>query len=179
MDYYAIARAAIRAGKFEVDPERGLITGPSGRVLACTTSSGYATMRVTGEDGITGMVYQHRVIWEYVHGPIGKGLQIDHKNEVKHDNRIVNLEPVTNSENHLRARSGGSKRGKLTLDQVREIKHLVRTGTSQAEVAKRFEVTPTHISMIMTGRRHASVEPSQGRVIRIPARRESTRREAA
>lgn len=36
----------------------------------------------------------HRVIWIYHHGEIDGGMQIDHINQVKHDNRIENLRLV-------------------------------------------------------------------------------------
>lgn len=46
----------------------------------------------------TSMLY-HRIVWELVFGPIPKGLQIDHINGNKIDNRIENLRLVTNREN--------------------------------------------------------------------------------
>jgi hypothetical protein len=43
--------------------------------------------------------YAHRLIYEHVHGPIPTGMQIDHINEIKTDNRIANLRLVTQSQN--------------------------------------------------------------------------------
>ena len=42
---------------------------------------------------------EHRVIWEMLNGKIPKGLQIDHINRIKDDNRIENLRLVTGSVN--------------------------------------------------------------------------------
>ena len=41
----------------------------------------------------------HRLVWEAFNGPISNGLYINHKNRIKNDNRLVNLEVVTPREN--------------------------------------------------------------------------------
>ncbi len=41
----------------------------------------------------------HRLIWMAANGPIPTELQINHKNGVKTDNRLINLEIVTCQEN--------------------------------------------------------------------------------
>lgn len=49
----------------------------------------------------------HRVIWAHVNGPIPDGMQIDHINGVRSDNRVSNLRMVTsriNSQNQRRPR---------------------------------------------------------------------------
>ncbi|QGH77238.1 homing endonuclease [Escherichia phage BEK1-1] len=40
------------------------------------------------------MTFAHRVIWEMHNGEVPKGMEIDHINGVKHDNRIENLRCV-------------------------------------------------------------------------------------
>lgn len=44
-------------------------------------------------------VRAHRLIWEMHNGPIPNGMQIDHINHIRHDNRIENLRLVSNQEN--------------------------------------------------------------------------------
>ncbi|QHJ79568.1 MAG: HNH nuclease [Caudoviricetes sp.] len=44
-------------------------------------------------------IMEHRVIWEMHNGPIPDGMQIDHINHVRDDNRIENLRLVTGKDN--------------------------------------------------------------------------------
>jgi hypothetical protein len=45
--------------------------------------------------------YSHRVVWETFVGPIPIGLEVNHKNGIRDDNRIENIELLTHSENIL------------------------------------------------------------------------------
>lgn len=49
---------------------------------------------------IYGKTYrEHRLVWMYHNGDIPEGLEIDHENHIKSDNRIENLRIATHSEN--------------------------------------------------------------------------------
>ena len=80
--------------------------------------------------------FAHRLIWQSFVGPIPDGLVINHKNGVKNDNNLSNLEVVTISENGRHAYrvlgiapqinpNYGEKNGfsKLSSDIVRDIRH--------------------------------------------------------
>ena len=65
-------------------------------------SSGYLSVQVRGR------LYQvHRVVMLMCYGFYGEGLEVDHINHVRNDNRLVNLRFVTRSEN-MRNRSVSS-----------------------------------------------------------------------
>lgn len=49
-------------------------------------------------------IRHHQIIWISVYGEIPKGLEIDHKNEDKLDNRISNLQLFTRSQQMKKAR---------------------------------------------------------------------------
>ena len=66
-------------------------------------SSGYLSVRVHGR------LYQvHRVVMLMCYGFYGEGLEVDHINHVKNDNRLVNLRFVTHGGN-MRNQSVSSK----------------------------------------------------------------------
>lgn len=89
------------------------------------------------------------------------GYQINHKDGVKTNNHLSNLEYVTPSQNTKHAYATGlmpSQQGehnpgaKLTESDVIEIKRRLVNGELQKDIARLFGVTPTNITMINTGR---------------------------
>ena len=74
------------------------------KVVNTLNSYGYVVVNVQGK-----LKMVHRVIWEHVHGPIPYGLQIDHINGVRTDNKIANLRLVTNAENQQNKHKALSK----------------------------------------------------------------------
>lgn len=53
-----------------------------------TTSKGYIRFSA----GANRHKLEHRVLWEEKHGPIPKGFDVHHKNEIRNDNRDENFE---------------------------------------------------------------------------------------
>jgi hypothetical protein len=117
--------------------EEGLVIGMRGRPLS-KRIRGYV-MAVVKRD--TTYVPVHRLIWESVHGAIPPGLEINHINGLKHDNRIANLELVTPSENTrhayrigLRTATGEQNgRAQLSEEQVRMIRSSPLTNRELSE----------------------------------------------
>ncbi len=85
---------AIKKG-YVYNPETGQIFGVSGKELISTHCKGYRLINLTF--GKTYVLLAHQFAWYWVHKEILE--RIDHINEIKHDNRIVNLRPLTNQEN--------------------------------------------------------------------------------
>ena len=61
-------------------------------------TNGYIYLYVLGslkEFGTPIYKLEHRIVWEKAYGPIPDGMHIHHKNGVRDDNRLENLECVT------------------------------------------------------------------------------------
>lgn len=54
---------------------------------------------ILSKNGIYTHFYVHRLVWEAFNGPIPEGLVVNHKSEIKSDNRLENLEICTQREN--------------------------------------------------------------------------------
>ena len=104
-DLYDIAAKNVQNGTWTVDATAGrVISGRLHRPIGAKHPNlGYVLLTVVrgpfGTPGRTATVMAHRVIWEAVHGPIPEGLEINHMNARKDDNRIENLELVTRQGN--------------------------------------------------------------------------------
>jgi hypothetical protein len=122
-------------------------------------------------NGTAKRVAAHRLIWASFNGPIPEGLQINHRNGKKNDNRLANMELLTPSENTAHGfrvlgrkspnnPSPGVRNGsaKLTEEKVREIRRLYANGLFQHEIAKMFGVSQRMISLITRLEKWAHLE---------------------
>jgi HNH endonuclease len=167
MDKHARAQERIAAGDWQVNAEAGQVYGRKGKPIGSRTWGGYTFLTLGPAPGerTNQNVYAHRVIWEHVHGRIPDGLQINHINGDKADNRLANLELVTGSENQrhafrtgLKTQPGGEKhhRARLTAAQVQAIRARYQAGERQAALAAEYGVCRAHIGSIVRGERWAS-----------------------
>ena len=103
----------------------------------------------------TGCLYVHRAIWLYFNGEILNGLESNHKNGIKDDNRLNNIEMVTHSENMIHSvnilkKVRGEKQGlsKLKEKNVFRIRKMLKQGLSQKYIGKIFGVSRGTINAI-------------------------------
>jgi len=87
----------------------------------------------------------HRLVYETFNGLIPDGMVIDHVNSVKTDNRLSNLEAVTQRENVNRAMASGRYTGSpkkrsgfrhTTPEEREQIRAMKRRGLSKAEIVR-------------------------------------------
>lgn len=67
--------------------------------LTGKNDKGYLCVRIDGRNK-----KWHRLVYEHFHGPIPKDMQVDHKNNIRDDNRICNLQLLSHKDNarHLK-----------------------------------------------------------------------------
>lgn len=116
---------------------------------------GYLKIYLTNDAGSFD-VKLHRIIAETFIGDPG-GLDINHKNGIKSDNRVDNLEIVTRRENVLHAYLTGLKKektgeerfcSKLKNKDVIEIRKMVSDGIRRMDIASIFNVSKSCINHI-------------------------------
>ena len=108
-----IASALLGRGLIIADPEAGTLHWPDGTRAETLTLDLYGYVEVGPEK-----VAAHRVIWIAAEGQIPHGVQINHRNRLKWDNRRANLELVTWMENMRHAH------GKLYLTHPEAVRQL-------------------------------------------------------
>ncbi len=125
-----------------------------------TMSRGYIQIEFRYNDKIMN-IRTHRAIWLYFKGEIFKGLEPNHKNAIKDDNRLSNLELLTHKENLQHAHKNGlikyakgenSSNHILTERKILRIKKLLKEGITHCKIAKIFDVSRGTITHINTGR---------------------------
>jgi hypothetical protein len=100
---------------FEYAPETGQLfrklSSAKVEQVRSISSNGYCRVGIFGR-----RIHAHRLIWALVHGKWPAGLDIDHINGIRSDNRLQNLRAVdrsTNLENIKQAKSNNKSTGLL------------------------------------------------------------------
>lgn len=117
------------------------------------------------------MVRCHRAVWEAFRGPIPEGLQINHINGQKTDNRLENLELTTGVKNTLHAMKNklfkrNQSKSLLADDEVRAIRFFCEIGKAKryrrgdevvSTIAKIFSRPSTQIYSIAARKSYGHV----------------------
>lgn len=144
---------SIPSSRFYEVSNTGLIrSGKTKRVLKThITNSGY-------ERVILGSKYKGKVLWNYVHRLVAEafignidGLEVNHKNGDKLDNKLMNLEICTRSENHKHLhRKLGWKSHNISLSkqQACQIRKRIKSGEKQYVLANEYGISPMAVSRL-------------------------------
>lgn len=137
----------------------GDVLGPPGKnVKYYKNNKGYLHIRYNHH-----RYYNHQMVWIFFFKKIPEGLEINHKDGDRLNNKISNLEVCTHRENILHSIRIGKQKAigakgednmtsRLTLDIIHQIRYLFEHGYPQVEIARAYEISKTHIFNIC--RRH-------------------------
>lgn len=123
-----------------------------GKLLAYRdTGTGYWTvgLHVHGRSRTTRI---HILVANAFLEPSAERRQVNHKDGNKHNNVATNLEWATHYENAIHAHHNGLKKCKLSEAQVAELRRDLASGMRHAAIARKFNVTQTHVSNISRGK---------------------------
>lgn len=140
----------------------GRVFGVYGKQLSPANCNGYRAFRARGDDNnMHSSILVHRCVWASWEGPIPKGFWINHKNGIRSDNRLENLECDTPQYNHLHARdvlkrryARGEENNKNCLDDlaIKAIFELKKAGWTHFAIAQIFLVSAPLITNIINGK---------------------------
>lgn len=144
--------------------EDGHVRSPKGTLASKLMRNGYYVTSAQYEKK-TYYFLEHRVVWVWNNGPIPKGLVINHKDYVRSNNVLSNLELMTQKENTEYSRCHfnppvGEKSGKtnLTNKQAAAIKTLGKVcGWGPTKISALTGVKPHNITRIVKGQRFPNV----------------------
>lgn len=133
----------------------GVVIRDNGMAAKQTQSRGYMVIGVTMGGRKTTVGVHRLVAMEYCDG-YSDGMQVNHKNGIKHDNRAENLEWVTPTQNMKHAFSTGlanssgerNSMAKLNRKSVEQIRSMARAGASSASIASLFGVCYATVNYI-------------------------------
>lgn len=135
--------------------ERSIRTGRDctrvikGKWLKTANSRGYRVVGLKHDFQIS----VHRLIaMTFLERSPGKD-HVNHKNGIKSDNRVENLEWCTQGENNAHAKLIGLTRAprKIAAEQAAEIRRLVQAGRTQREISRVFGVGRSTIQRVFQG----------------------------
>lgn len=106
----------------------------------------------------------HQLVLEAFIGPCPEDMETCHCNGIRMDNRVENLRWGTKTENMAdKIKTGTDPRGenngmgKLSEDDVREIRALANTKIKKVDIARKFNISPTYLADITANRYWAHI----------------------
>lgn len=150
----AMCLEALRRGLIRVDTEAGRAWSVRfhGKELVCQNSGGY-TVFTLHLDGERAQIKLHRLIWLAANGPILPGFLPDHRNRIKHDNRLENLRLVDSSGNSRNRRSYSgvdNPAARITPETVTKIR-AAHPRKSYNRIARDYGVSKSLVAQIVRG----------------------------
>lgn len=136
------------------DGKRAYVQHKKGQVLrACRGSNGYPYVGLRKTQQAENAIFcpvPHLVALTFL-GPRPAGLVICHADGDKSNNCLDNLRYDTETENRIDIYRIGGKCGKLSTEQVRDVKKRLARGESKSSIGRAYGVSKTAIYYIAKG----------------------------
>jgi hypothetical protein len=125
-------------------------------------SHGYVRIGLRDPNGISRKALAHRLVFILKYGDIPDGLQINHKDGIKHNNKLSNLELMTPSQQMIHAvnvlgrkvgnrTSGEDRKGRHCKLNSKEAKLIMNSTEDVKSLAEKYGVTKVRIYQIRNG----------------------------
>jgi hypothetical protein len=160
MDYYQV----------ETDGDRCWVVGKDGKDLKASDVNGYRQIGLMMKKGKQKKIYEHRLFAIcFIQNPEDKS-DINHKDGVKTNNSLSNLEWNTRSENINHAFQTGLQKpilgeqngsAKLKDSEIPMIFDMRKMGLTQKAIGDHFGVSDVQISYILSGKSRSQNQPSK------------------
>lgn len=150
--YQASNLGRIRSLDRRVPCARGATRLMRGRILKPAGSKYHQHLTVVLGHGRSAS-HVHQLVALAFLGPRPTGQEVRHLDGNPLNNCVDNLAYGTRTENIIDVmRIGGSWRGSVTIDQVREIREKLESGQTAASIARELNVSPGSVYKIKEGR---------------------------
>lgn len=127
---------------------------------------GYGTLKLFDGEKFKNVKIHRLVLSAFLGRELGKGLVVNHKDGIKLNNCLKNLEEVTSKLNNIHARENGlmiaqkgqdASRAKRSNQHIFNIKNDILSGMKTKEIAEKYSEEQSLISHIRAGRIWSSV----------------------
>ncbi len=145
-DFYIMEK--IRSGEWVPSLDTGQVYS--------TRKKGFLTPRKTRGYSMISYVRLSHIIWIAANGAIPYGMQIDHINGDREDDRLCNLRLVSRSENIMLSTAT------LTYSQAEEIRRKYTEGNSIRKLAKEYSVEKTVIWRVINNKTYTKSIDTSG-----------------
>lgn len=123
---------------YEIYPETGQVWSYTRKKFIGSKNGGYWKVGLTDNNGVGKTFFLHRLIWKIVNGVIPNGMQVNHIDENKDNNSIVNLNLMTPKEN-TNWGTGTERSSKTRLNLPQMSKSII--GLKDGEIKLYFSST--------------------------------------
>lgn len=145
-------------GIYQVSSQGRVINVKTGRLLKLvSTRKGYLFFTPCVYNHKTN-IYIHRLVYEAFHGKVPEGMQVNHLNERKDDNRLENLNLMTCKENN----NWGTRNKRCSITKSKPVlqydlnDNFIKEWKSGKEVERQLGFNRSHICNCLKGRKKSA-----------------------